>query len=412
MGNQRLIGLKLSDLFHNRVVWVIVAATLCGQAGIWIRFYAVMMFIMAKTHNDPVAISMLTVAEFAPVVLFSFIGGTFADRLPPKRKMILCDLLNAVFVFTVLILVIFFSWKAVYLLPLAYAALMQFSQPAGLKLFKKNLRENQMQAGISIYQTVFSVFILVGPILGTFVFQNYGVNIAIALMGTMYIISALIQILLPADQETEKKIEKPSILLEMKHGLHYMLSKKMLKKLSGCFVVTYLAFGLVQPLNVFLVSERLKLGTEYLQWLLTANGAGTILSGLLIMILAKKVTPQQFIFVGIIVNAIGWSTAVLSTQLWLTLLAQFVCGLMMPTIQIGLNTLILQKTQTNYFGRVNGILVPLYTASLVIASFIAGWLKEQLSLFGIYGITIFLFVFALFFVVPLLRSLVENRQLH
>ena len=41
---------------------------------------------MEKTNGNALAVSMISVAEFAPIFIFSFIGGTFADRWKPKKK--------------------------------------------------------------------------------------------------------------------------------------------------------------------------------------------------------------------------------------------------------------------------------------------------------------------------------------
>ena len=46
---------------------------------------------MEMTKGDAFAISMISVAEFAPIFIFSFIGGTFADRWKPKKTMIWCE---------------------------------------------------------------------------------------------------------------------------------------------------------------------------------------------------------------------------------------------------------------------------------------------------------------------------------
>ncbi len=60
------------------------------------------------------AISMISVAEFAPIFIFSFIGGTFADRWKPKRTMIWCETLSSLSVFAVLITLMFGTWKIVF----------------------------------------------------------------------------------------------------------------------------------------------------------------------------------------------------------------------------------------------------------------------------------------------------------
>ena len=90
-------------LFSNRVFQAIIVSGLFLQIGIWVRNFAVLLFVMEHTNGDPFAVSMISVAEFAPIFIFSFIGGTFADRWNPKKTMVWCDILSAVSVFAVLI---------------------------------------------------------------------------------------------------------------------------------------------------------------------------------------------------------------------------------------------------------------------------------------------------------------------
>ena len=106
-------SLKMSDLFRNRFVQVILISGLLLQVGIWVRNFAVLLYVMERTGGDPFAVSKISVAEFAPIFIFSFIGGTFADRWRPKRTMIWCDILSAASVFTILLTLMFGTWKAV-----------------------------------------------------------------------------------------------------------------------------------------------------------------------------------------------------------------------------------------------------------------------------------------------------------
>jgi hypothetical protein len=40
----------------------------------------------------------------------------------------------------------------------------QFSQPSGMKLFKVHVPGEQMQAGMSLFQTMMAIFVIIGPI--------------------------------------------------------------------------------------------------------------------------------------------------------------------------------------------------------------------------------------------------------
>ncbi|MED4029839.1 MFS transporter [Priestia megaterium] len=397
-------------MFGNRVFQAIIISGLFLQIGIWVRNFAVLLFIMEKTKGDPFAVSLISVAEFAPIFIFSFIGGTFADRWRPKRTMVWCDILSAISVFAVLVTLILGSWHVVFFATLISAILSQFSQPSGMKLFKMHLPEEQMQVGMSVYQTVFAIFMVLGPILGTFAFQVFGINLSIAITGTAFLLSAAALTFLPSDRKMEEENGTTSLLREMKSGIKYVLGKKELSLLGLCFLAAGLGIGFIQPLSIFLVTEQLGLAKENLQWLLTANGIGMILGGAVVMIFAKNVAPQRLLAFGMVGNAIGFAIMGLSVNLWLTLGAQFLNGLMLPCIQIGINTLILQRTEAAFIGRVNGILSPLFTGAMVLTMSVAGILKEQFSLVAIFEAASVLFIIGLLFILPLYNLKEETKQ--
>ncbi len=399
-----------TKLFGNRVFQAIIISGVFLQIGIWVRNFAVLLFIMEKTNGDPFAVSLISVAEFAPIFIFSFIGGTFADRWRPKRTMVWCDILSAISVFAVLVTLILGSWHIVFFATLISAILSQFSQPSGMKLFKMHLPEEQMQVGMSVYQTVFAIFMVLGPILGTFAFQAFGINLSIAITGTAFLLSAAALTFLPSDRKMEEESGTTSLLSEMKSGIKYVLGKKELSLLGLCFLAAGLGIGFIQPLSIFLVTEQLGLAKENLQWLLTANGIGMILGGAVVMIFAKTVAPQRLLAVGMVGNAIGFAIMGLSVNLWLTLGAQFLNGLMLPCIQIGINTMILQRTEATFIGRVNGILSPLFTGAMVLTMSVAGILKEQFSLVAIFEAAAVLFIIGLIFILPLYNLKEETKQ--
>ena len=148
----------------------------------------------------------------------------------------------------------------------------------------------------------------------------------------------------------------------------------------GLFCSSGFSHGLTQPLSVFLITERLGLPKEQLQLLMAAYGIGMIVGGGLVMAVAKQMAPLILLLFGMMVSAVGFLVMGFSTNLWLTLSAQFIVGLVMPCIQIGTNTMILQNTTAEFVGRVNGILTPLFMGAMVITMSIAGWLKEVFSL--------------------------------
>ncbi|MFJ8065772.1 MFS transporter [Psychrobacillus sp. NPDC096426] len=397
------------SLFRNRVFQAIIVSGMFLQIGIWVRNFAVLLFVMEQTNGDPFAVSMISVAEFAPIFIFSFIGGTFADRWRPKRTMVWCDILSAISVFAVLATLFLGTWQVVFFATLISAILSQFSQPSGMKLFKMHMPMDQIQAGMSVYQTVFAIFMVLGPILGTFAFQSFGIHISIAITGAAFLLSAVALAFLPSDQKIEEESPITSIWEEMKSGVSYVLEKTELKLLGFAFLAAGLGLGFIQPLSIFLVTEQLGLPKENLQWLLMTNGIGMILGGAVVMTLFKGVAPQRLLVFGMLVNSVGLAVMGLSTNLWITLTAEFFNGLMLPFIQIGINTMILQRTESTFIGRVNGILMPLFTGSMVLTMSLAGILKEQFSLTVIFECAAVLFFVGMLFIMPLYNQKVTTN---
>ncbi|PEZ25882.1 MFS transporter [Bacillus anthracis] len=391
----------VSQVLKNRFVQGILASALFLQVGIWVRNFAVLLYVMEMTKGDAFAISMISVAEFAPIFIFSFIGGTFADRWKPKKTMVWCETLSSISVFAVLITLMFGTWKIVFFVTLISAILSQFSQPSGMKLFKQHLSAEQIQLAMSIYQTIFAIFMVLGPILGTFIFHSFGIYISIIITGIAFLLAAAVLLFLPKDLENDNEKKEITLLQEMLDGIKYVKKKKALTLLGLCFMAAGLGIGLIQPLGIFIVTEQLGLSKESLQWLLTVNGAGMIVGGALAMLFAKNVAPQKMLIIGMLGQAIGIGIIGYSTNLWVTLTAQLFSGLALPCIQIGINTLIIQNSDTDFIGRVNGILSPLFTGSMVVTMSIAGSLKEMFSLSMMYEGTALLFIIGLLFILPI-----------
>ena len=400
-------SMSISSFFRNRFVQVIMASSIFLQIGIWVRNFALLLFVMEKTNNNPIAVSLISVAEFAPIFIFSFIGGTFADRWRPKRTMVWCDLLSAISVFAVLLTLIFATWQAVFLVTFISSILSQFSQPSAMKLFKIHVPEEFMQTGMAIFQTLMSIFMIIGPMLGTIVFQRFGIDISISIMGIAFFLSALVLTLLPTDQIIERKEIKTNFWEELKEGFIYVWQQRALTILGSVFATAGLAVGIIQPLGVFLIIERLGLPKENLQLLLMVNGAAMFIGGGLIMTISKKVMPQKLLAIGLIVNAISMIGMGLSSSWIIILLFQFFNGFFMPCIQIGINTLILQLTKAEFVGRVNGVLNPMFMGFMVITMSLTGWLKGQFSLAILY-----IAAGLLFLIGALLTSLIFNISVH
>ncbi|GAA4851771.1 MFS transporter [Paenibacillus vulneris] len=389
-------------MLSNRYVRTVILSRILLQLGIWIRNYAVLLYVTNLTSNNPVYVSLISVAEFAPIFLFGLIGGTFADRWLPKRTMVWSDLLSALSVGAVLLTVMNGGWMALLIGSFISASLSQFSQPSAMKLYKRHVKVEQLQGVMALSQTIVAIFTVLGPVIGTFIFLQFGIHTSLILTAILFLGSSIVLTSLPRDLAEPKTHDAGGFLKELTAGLRYIGANPSLRTLSLTFSVVGLASGLTQPLQIFLVIENLGLDKSYLQWFVMANGAAMLAGGIAIMGIAKKVKPQMLLMVGLLVAAVCTIGIGASKIIWLSIVLLVISGLFYPCIQGGIQTLIVRNTEGAYMGRVSGAITPVFMGMMVIGMFISGYLKHSISLLAIYAVSGGLIILGAMLLLPII----------
>ncbi|ERI11114.1 MFS transporter [Aneurinibacillus aneurinilyticus] len=394
-------------MFSNRYVRTIILSRVLLQLGIWIRNYAVLLYVTDLTHNNPVYVSLISVAEFAPIFLFGLIGGTFADRWRPKHTMVWSDLLSGLSVGAVLLAVMNGGWIALLIGSFISASLSQFSQPSAMKLYKRHVPAEQLQSVMAMSQTVIAVFTVLGPVIGTFIFMQFGITASLILTAVLFLGSSLVLSSLPRDAEDPKSGDTGGFMQELMAGLRYIGSNPSLRTLCLTFSLVGLASGLTQPLQIFIVIEQLGLEKQSLQWFVMTNGAAMLVGGVAVMGIAKKVKPQLLLTLGLFVASICTIGIGASTMIWLTTVLLAISGLFYPCIHGGIQTLIVRNTKGAFIGRVSGAITPVFMGMMVMGLFISGYLKDMSSLLTVYVVSGGLIIVGAILLLPLI---VEKRR--
>lgn len=394
-------------MFSNRYVRTIILSRVLLQLGIWIRNYAVLLYVTDLTHNNPVYVSLISVAEFAPIFLFGLIGGTFADRWRPKHTMVWSDLLSGLSVGAVLLAVMNGGWIALLIGSFISASLSQFSQPSAMKLYKRHVPAEQLQSVMAMSQTVVAIFTVLGPVIGTFIFMQFGITASLILTAVLFLGSSLVLSSLPRDAEDPKSGDTGGFMQELTAGLRYIGSNPSLRTLCLTFSLVGLASGLTQPLQIFIVIEQLGLEKQSLQWFVMTNGAAMLAGGVAVMGIAKKVKPQLLLTLGLFVASICTIGIGASTMIWLTTVLLAISGLFYPCIHGGIQTLIVRNTEGAFIGRVSGAITPVFMGMMVMGLFISGYLKDMSSLLTVYVVSGGLIIAGAILLLPLI---VEKRK--
>ncbi len=368
-------------LWQNRVFQIVAFADLLQQLAIWTRNIALLFYVMEMTDNNPVAVSLLTMFEYLPIFIFSFIGGTFADRWNPKKTVIAGDTLSAVSIGVIVLCMMSGLWQAVFVATIVSAVVSQFSQPSSAILFKKHVPEEQVGLAVSITQGLMSLFVIVGPIIGTSIYTTLGIRYSLFMLIGLFLLAALIQLGLPSS-ERSADLARSTVVQDMVEGFRYVKRNRNLVVIAAIFTLLGLAVGIIQPLDVYILIERLGLNKENLQWFYAVSGIGMLLGGLLAAALSSRIQrfAKTVMFLGLFILAVSIVFEVLSRWVLVTASMRFFVGVTEAFLQIVLSTFMIKLVHADYVGRTNGILAPLTTGGVLIGSGAAGLLMSSTSL--------------------------------
>jgi MFS family permease len=376
----------MKDLFSNKVFKIIMTTDIIQQMCIWIRNISILFFVVEKTDADPIAISLITVFEYLPMFVFSYIGGTLADKWNPKKTMIFGDFFSAISIIIILLLISSGLWEAVFAATLVSSIVTQFSIPSSNIMFKRHIDEKSVTQAISLSQSSQSLFLIVGPIIGTFLYGSIGINLSLLTIAILFFISSAVQFLLPSDKKS-KEITKSSILSEMKEGLSYIMKNPGMKVICTLLAVLGISQGLIQPLAIYLITDRLSLQKESLQLFYSLYGVGLFVGAIVCSIFAGKFKTRWILFFGMNMFALITIIEVLSKNVFLTSVMYFMAGGVLAFLQVALSSPLIKTVSEEYIGRINGLITPLLIGGNLLGSALSGVLMNQITLIPVFLIS-------------------------
>lgn len=307
-----------------------------------------------------------------PIILFSLVGGVFADRLD-RRKMLLgsqyiqmgCAFVLAVLFYTHTVQI----WQ---ILSLSFLVGLgqSFGGPAYSALLPTLVPADDLANAIAMNSIQFNLARVLGPALGGLAYATVGATWCFALNGVSYL--AVIASLLMIEVKFVPQRTKESILRSMNEGLHFIRGREGLSPLVFlAFITTLLGFSLTAFLPV-IVRTIFHQGTQTYQLLLICSGAGSIVGGLIVAA-SEKLKGQGY---AVLLILIGLGAAItgfaLSRWLSLSCLLIFVSGVAMmasASIMLSLVQLIVSDRMR---GRVMSVYNLAFRLGIPVGSLILG----------------------------------------
>jgi MFS family permease len=370
-------------ILRQRNFALIWAAQLISALGDWVLYIALPIHVYQLT-NSALATGAMFAALTIPNLLFGSLAGVFVDRWNRKRTMILADLLR-VCVLLGLVAVRSAEWVwLVYVIGFIETSISQFFGAARSALVPQLVKEDDLLAANSLSSIGENTIRLIGPILGGAMFALLGMDSVIALDIASYLLSALLLswiVVAPPAGQPQTTTPPPSIpgarglWRDWLESLRLVTRKRIIGVILLVQAVALIAPGILNVLLMIFVKQELHGGALEFGWIMSAQGIGGIVGGLVIGYFNERISPTRLIalslwFMGICLLI---TFNIPSLPLALVLVAAMGMGMLgwLPPIY----TLLQIHVDDQYRGRVFGISGNIQSLMLLLGMGIA-------SLFG------------------------------
>jgi len=345
--------------------------------------YAIMWHIILETQSGTMMTVYIIVAVL-PTFFTSLLGGVWADRYNKKHLINLAD--GSIALISLIIAISLSAGIDSFVLLMIAACIRALGQgiqqPAVAssipfivpkdKLLKINGVNSSIQSGIFLISPIASATLMsLAPLQTLFFLDVVTASIAIVILYFFVKVKK-------TSTQTEN-VAKTSHFTELKNGLKYIKNQRYLLLLilfSALFYIAISPMSVMSPLQV-----TRNFGTEL--WQLSAIeialGGGMMLGGILVGIWSFH---NKIYSIGVALVAIGILTV--SFGLWSSfipyLLCMTLCGIALPYFNAPSMTLLQEKIDPNYLGRVLSVFTMLVNLALPFGMLFFGPLGDIINI--------------------------------
>lgn len=279
-------------LLHRdfRIMWLGACASTIGT---FIQQFAQSWLVYDLT-KDPFYLGLDLFLGQLPIILFSLLGGVFADRLDRRKMLLGSQYIQMTCAFILALLFYTHTVRIWEILSLSFIVGLgqSFGGPAYSALLPTLVPAEDLANAIAMNSIQFNLARVLGPALGGLAYATIGATWCFTLNGISYL--AVIASLMVIQVKFIPQKSTQSVLKSMKEGIHFIRQREGLSALVVlAFVTTLLGFSLTGFLPV-IVGTVFHSGPKTYQLLLVCSGAGSIV-GALMVAAAEKLKQQGYV---------------------------------------------------------------------------------------------------------------------
>jgi len=294
-----------------RIMWL---GACVSTIGTFVQQFAQSWLVYDLT-KDPFYLGLDLFLGQLPIMLFSLVGGVFADRLDRKKMLLWSQYIQMTCAFVLAALFAFHLIKVWHILALSFfvGVGQSFGGPAYSAILPTLVDPEDLANAISMNSIQFNLARIIGPTLGGLAYTAFGATWCFALNGLSYV-AVIVSLLVIRVHFVAPKVQM-SVLNSMKEGIAFIRNREGLAPLVIlAFCTTLFGFSLTGFLPV-IVRTIFHKGPKTYELLLVCSGAGSICGALLVASIEKMKGQARLAVLALF--ALGLSTAAFAMSKWL-----------------------------------------------------------------------------------------------
>jgi MFS transporter, DHA3 family, macrolide efflux protein len=375
-------------LFTNRNFMALWIGQMISFIGDYFNWLAIPIVVNRLTGSTTM-VGLSFISNALPALLLGPIAGVFVDRLDRRKVMIVSDLLRGLLVLCLLTIHSPQQVWIFYVIGFLNSCTSQFFFPARgavMPLLLEN--EDDLLAANGMMQIIQTVGLLAGPALAGFAIGLWGERAAFIANSIGYFSSA-IAITLMHTRRTTPGIQPGgnpvrAILADLKDGLVYLFTHRATLGVLICMSVAMLGIGAINVIWVPYLQRTFGIGAQGLGIVDSAQGAGMLLGGLGLGLVAARFRKSTLSAVGMLIIGVLFALMGYSPAFYMIVIESVLLGVALVPVESALATIMQTAVPDLKRGRVGSSMGSINTAASLLSMVFASFFGERIGLRNVY----------------------------
>jgi predicted MFS family arabinose efflux permease len=358
-----------------RIMWI---GACTSSIGTLMQTFAQAWLVLQLT-NSPFLLGLDSFLGSIPIVLFSLVGGVFADRTERQKLLLGSQFVQMACAFSLTILFASGVVKIWHILMLSFVVgtAQSFGGPAYAALIPSLVKSEDLPNAIALNSIQFNVARVLGPTIGGVALALLGASWCFGLNGISFV-AVIISLLIIHPQFVPSK-SRESVLTSMKEGMNFIHSQGTMEALIVlAFMMTLLAFPLIVFLPVF-AKDVFHGGPSLYTVFLVCSGIGSICGALGVAALGKHKKMGLLVLLMLLALGVLITGFALSRNFVLSCVLIFIAGAMLLAVFTSITSLVQIIAPDTMRGRVISVYNVAFRGGMPVGSLVVGALVKQFT---------------------------------